>query len=207
MYLVQIRRRIALDARRPALLFALVFAIVIALDQTTKWAVREAFHPGQSIPLIPNVLLLTHVRNEGAAFGLMPGFTPIFITTSLLVILGIGAFVVLRRPRAGWLVISLSLTSSGALGNLIDRSLHGGRVTDFIDPRVFPVFNVADIAIVCGVAMLAAWILLEDLDRPDESPHAAAMTDASESEIEGLHDSPGDAEGSDFIMQPGGESR
>lgn len=131
------------------------------MDQATKFAVRQAFHPGQGMDLIPGVLLLTHVRNEGAAFGLMPGFRPLFIVTSVCVIAGIGLYAWRRRPTAIWLVTALALTAAGATGNLIDRVLMG-RVTDFIDPQIFPVFNVADSGIVVGAIMLALWIMLDE---------------------------------------------
>lgn len=141
------------------LFWTLTIALIVA-DQITKALVRARLSPAESIELIRDALYLTHVRNTGAAFGLIPGGRALFIATSTLVLIGIGAYVYRTRPRAGWLVVALSLVTAGAAGNLIDRSIHG-RVTDFMDFSLihFPVFNVADSAIVIGVGMLIVWIL------------------------------------------------
>jgi signal peptidase II len=90
---------------------------------------------------------------------MMPGYRPLFIGVSLCVLVAIGAFVVRRRPERPWVVVALGLVAGGAFGNLIDRVAFGW-VTDFIRiPFDFPVFNVADSAVVVGVAMLVWWLL------------------------------------------------
>lgn len=157
---VQSRRGIALAARRPALLFWALTITLIVADQITKAMVRAKLNPSESIELIRDALYLTHVRNTGAAFGLLPGGRALFITTSTLVLIGIGIYVYRTRPKAGWLVVALAFVAAGAAGNLIDRATDG-RVTDFMDFSLihFPVFNVADSAIVIGVGMLIVWIL------------------------------------------------
>lgn len=157
---MQSRRGIALAARRPALLFWTLTIALIVADQITKAMVRARLSPAESIEIIRDALYLTHVRNTGAAFGLMPGGRALFIATSTLVLIGIGVYAYRTRPQAGWLVAALSLVTAGAAGNLIDRTIDG-RVTDFVDFSLihFPVFNVADSAIVIGVGMLIVWIL------------------------------------------------
>ncbi|MDZ4177698.1 MAG: signal peptidase II [Coriobacteriia bacterium] len=167
---MQVGRRIAVEARRPLATFWIAGVVVLLVDQLTKALIRAWLDPAVSFPLIDGVFHITHVRNTGAAFGLMPGARPLFLATSALVLLGITAYWFVMRPRARWLVISLALVGSGATGNLIDR-MSAGRVTDFLDFILigFPVFNVADIGIVVGVGMLVVWILFGP-EHPTEAP-------------------------------------
>ena len=161
MYHVQIRRRVSIEARRPGVVFSISFSGVVALDQITKALIRAWLATGESYAIWANILDITHVKNEGAAFGLLPGQRAWFITTSVVVLLGIAVYWWRERPRSAWVVIAMGLVSSGAVGNLIDRST-AGLVTDFIDVfgRHFPVFNVADSALVIGVGLLVVWELL-----------------------------------------------
>lgn len=146
--------------RRGAAWTAAIGTVVVGVDQTAKALVRAKMAPpGTSIPVIGDVLRLTYVRNLGASFGMLPGYRPVFIAVSLFVLVAIVAFVVRRRPERPWVVVALGLVGGGALGNLIDRVTFGW-VTDFIRiPFDFPVFNVADSAVVVGVAMLVWWLL------------------------------------------------
>ncbi len=132
---------------------------------------------GQTVPFLPHILNLTFVHNEGAAFGLFPGRQPVFIATSCFVLFVIAAFWRRARPREWPVVIALAMVSAGAFGNLIDRALIG-RVTDFFEFGFveFPVFNIADMSIIGGVAILALWILF-----PSEASSGAqeSCTDTS----------------------------
>lgn len=135
--------------------------LAVLLDQASKWYIRSTMPPSTSIPVIDGVFNITHVRNMGAAFGLMPGQQPLFIATSLVVVVGVIGYCIVKRPAARWLVIALGLVVGGATGNLIDRTSSTGLVTDFFDFALidFPVFNIADCAIFVGVAMLVVWVL------------------------------------------------
>lgn len=147
---------------------------MLILDQVSKWLVRTRLEPGESVPLIGDVLHVTHVRNIGAAFGFLPGWRLVLVTVSTLVIVGVLVYVARIRPKAIWVNISLGLIIAGALGNLIDRVVLA-RVTDFVDVVLinYPVFNVADSAVVVGVSMLIAWVLFgperEDFEEADDS--------------------------------------
>ena len=136
-------------------------ALVVALDQLSKvWVVRHlpAYTPVDWFPQLASVLSFTFVKNTGVAFGLFPQLGGLFTIFSAVVIVGIFIF---QRAIAGtdyWLHGALGLVTGGALGNLIDR-LARGYVVDFIDVnfwpfREWPVFNIADSAIVVGVAIL-----------------------------------------------------
>ncbi len=120
-------------------------------------------HPGQSLPVIEGFFHFTYVRNTGAAFGLMPGQQTLFIVTTVLVLFAIALYWWRTRPNSLVLTLALGMVVGGAIGNLIDRTVFG-RVTDFFDFLVFPVFNIADIGIVVGAGGLFIWALFAPLD-------------------------------------------
>ena len=127
--------------------------VVVLLDQATKLLVRTHMLPGDSIPLIPQIFHLTHVQNPGAAFGIFAHRTGFFIFIAVAVILFILVFLLKTGHQQKLLRIGLALQLGGAVGNLIDR-IRLGHVTDFFDFRIWPVFNIADMAIVFGVGLL-----------------------------------------------------
>ena len=131
----------------------LIGGLIAFLDRLTKWLVITRFHPGQSLPLIPSVLHLTYVQNTGAAFGLFRGQQLLFIVISVAVIGWISRELLTRPPTAARVTWACGLILGGAAGNLIDR-LRLGYVIDFLDLRVWPVFNVGDAAITIGIALL-----------------------------------------------------
>jgi len=135
---------------RVLLAFFIYVVIVILLDQGTKMLVASRMHISQSIPLWENVLHITYVRNTGAAFGIFAEKTYLFIGITALVT-GLIVLYVYRLPPGSLLFrLSLAMVTGGALGNMLDR-LRVGYVIDFIDLRIWPVFNLADSAIVVGV--------------------------------------------------------
>jgi signal peptidase II len=137
--------------------------IVIA-DQLTKWAIRANLTLFERIPVLP-FLDITHIRNKGAAFGILndlPGDVrmPLFVLVLLLAVIVIFVFLSKTDSKDRLLVYSLSLILGGAIGNSIDR-FRLGYVTDFIDfhwfgdPRYhWPPFNFADSAITIGVILI-----------------------------------------------------
>lgn len=133
-----------------ALLIALA---IVALDQVTKAAVRQAMQLWQSIPVVPGVFHLTYVRNTGAAFGIFPEQQWLFIAVTAGVVGLVLLLLWTGRPDGMLARVALGMQLGGALGNLMDR-LALGRVTDFLDFRIWPVFNVADSSIVVGAALL-----------------------------------------------------
>jgi len=164
--------------RHSALVFWTITLTTVAVDQGSKALVRSRMVEGTSREFVPGLLDLTFVRNTGAAFGLFPGFQPVFIATSLVVLIVIALYWRRSRPTAWPLVVALGLIAGGAVGNLIDRALIG-RVTDmfefaFVD---FPVFNVADSAIIVGVAILILWLLF--VPDPQLVSERAAAQDSS----------------------------
>jgi signal peptidase II len=130
----------------------LIGASIVAVDQATKWLVMRHFMLGTSHSVIPSVLHLTYVHNRGAAFSLFQGQQAVFILLAAAVILWV-AWDLAKNQSAAHMRWALGLVLGGAVGNLIDR-LRFGHVIDFIDLRVWPVFNIADSAITIGVACL-----------------------------------------------------
>jgi len=131
----------------------LIAAATIGIDQAAKLAVRATLAPAQSHPVIPSVFHLTYVQNTGAAFGVLQGYPEVFIILSLVVAGWIIRELLRLRFRARRTDFALAMILGGAVGNLIDR-VRFGYVVDFLDFRVWPVFNVADSCISIGVGLL-----------------------------------------------------
>jgi len=137
------------------LIYYYVIALLVFLaDRVTKWLVVTYMELGQSIPLWEGVFHLTSHRNRGAAFGILQNQRAFFIVITLAVIVGIVWY--LRRVYKESALVSwaLALILGGAVGNFYDRVLTG-QVVDFFDFTLihFPIFNVADSAIVIGVGL------------------------------------------------------
>ncbi|RJX29351.1 MAG: signal peptidase II [Dethiobacter sp.] len=133
--------------------FFVVALLVILTDQLSKLWVLRKFAPGETWALIPNIFHLTYVRNPGAAFGILAYKTPFFIAISVLAIFLIVFSGHFLDSRYALFRLALALQLGGAMGNLIDR-LRTGYVIDFLDFRFWPVFNLADTAIVLGIVLL-----------------------------------------------------
>lgn len=141
------------------MLYPILIAALVAADQIVKYLVRANIEPGQVLPFLPHVLGLSYVQNTGAAFSILTQHTWLLtlISAVVSVVLAVLLFKGVLRHPAGKL--SLALILAGAIGNLIDRALFGF-VTDmfrtlFMD---FPVFNVADICVVCGAVALCIYV-------------------------------------------------
>jgi signal peptidase II len=157
--------------RKPSfLILPLVAALVLLADQATKSLVRAALGPGQSLPLAPwltPVLQITYVTNTGAAFGLFPGWSQIFIAVAVIVVAALVWYYFQLPDGQSLMHVALGLQLGGAIGNLIDRLRFGGSVVDFVDLnfwplRRWPVFNVADSSIVVGVTLLTLLMIWEE---------------------------------------------
>ncbi|MDD3653515.1 MAG: signal peptidase II [Desulfotomaculaceae bacterium] len=144
-------------------MLSLIILVTLLLDQGSKAIVQMMMYHGESIPVLPPVFYLTYIHNPGAAFGLLAYQTPLFIAVAVLLTMGVLlGYQKLSRERY-LLRCGLLLILGGTLGNLTDRLRHG-YVVDFIDFRVFPVFNLADTAIVAGACLLV-WELFKNEDK------------------------------------------
>ena len=135
----------------------IIITCVIFLDQLTKYLALKFLELNTPVSLIKNFLYLTLVHNRGAAFGLFKNQLLIFVLISIFAIVLI--FFCLKAKKNSLLSrLALSMILGGAIGNLIDR-LRFGYVIDFLDFRVWPVFNLADSAITIA-ALFLTWELL-----------------------------------------------
>ena len=159
---MQVGRRVPVALRHSAAVFWAIALVALAADQIIKAIVRSAMVEGQSIPVIRGVFEFAYVRNQGAAFGMLPGKQPVFVVTTTFVLIAIAAYWRRSRPTARPIVVALALVTAGAFGNLIDRVALDGHVTDFLYFSLidFPVFNIADSCIFVGVVILIGWLLL-----------------------------------------------
>ena len=131
----------------------LLFVAIVAADQFVKAIITASMVPGESIPILKHVFHLTYVLNPGAAFGILPNQRIFFIILGITV-LAITMMIYSRIKRSD-VAMRLGMISmiSGAAANLIDR-FQNGLVVDFLDFRIWPVFNIADIAIVFGTCFM-----------------------------------------------------
>lgn len=140
--------------------FYLTLMGVLVLDLVTKFFIRANMSLYESIPVIKNIFHLTYVENPGAAFSIMKNQTTFFIIVTIVILVGLFYFYY-TLPKNQILQITASgAIAGGAIGNLVDR-IQKASVTDFFDFRVWPVFNIADSAIVIGMTFLA-WQLLKE---------------------------------------------
>ena len=146
------------DANVKHLRYYAVAAVVFLLDQLTKQIIDANVPFKETISVIGNFFLITHVLNDGAAFSMLPGAQTLFIVITVFVVIGI-VWYLERNWRTGrpLLLTAFGLVLGGALGNFIDRVLYG-HVIDFLQfnfgSYTFPIFNVADVGITTGVGLI-----------------------------------------------------
>ncbi|WP_424768346.1 signal peptidase II [Paenibacillus sp. sgz302251] len=141
---------------------------VFVLDYVTKKIIATQMNIGDQISVISNFFLITSHRNRGAAFGILQEQRLFFIIITIVIVIGIIWYIqAMRKTAKPWLLIGLGLVLGGALGNFLDRARYG-EVVDFLQFNFgsyqFPIFNVADSAIVCGVALILIDTLLSAKD-------------------------------------------
>ena len=145
-------------------IYPLIGAIVIIIDQFTKYLVRANMQPRDRIPVIGDWMSIYYVQNTGTAFSMFRGnqFVTVFLT-SLLIILCIVFIVKEARDGKRLIPVLFTFVAAGGISNMIDR-LSLGYVTDMISCGSFAVFNVADIGVTCGciLTMIALLILYRD---------------------------------------------
>lgn len=140
------------------MLAALLFLLILVVDQCTKFAIQMQMIPGQSWDVIAPVFSLTYVLNPGAAFGILEHQRFFFVFACVVLMALFLYFYPRLRRQSPWLHYGCVIMLAGAVGNMLDR-IRTGLVVDFFDFHFWPVFNVADIAIVLGVMSMAYAIL------------------------------------------------
>ncbi len=145
------------STRRVWMLLGGFAVLAYVLDQLTKWWVVSTMYEGQTTWVLPPVLRWYFIRNSGAAFSIGEDFTWFF--SLVMAAVSVAIIVVGRKVSSAWWAVALGLVLGGALGNLTDRlfrepSFGMGHVVDFISFPNFAIFNLADSAVVGGVALI-----------------------------------------------------
>jgi signal peptidase II len=160
---------------RAAFVLAGTALVVYAADQATKALVVTALEPGESFNVLGDFVRVWYVQNTGAAFSLFPGAIWLFLPVTVLALVMIVYFFRSFRDRGLGIHIVLGAILGGTLGNLTDR-VRLGYVVDFINVGIgdlrFPTFNVADSAVVVGIALLVAYLTFAEGRRRQDEPAA-----------------------------------
>ena len=149
------------------LLMTVVACAVIALDQLSKAGMREYLADGPK-PFLPGIIRFVLVQNKGAAFSIGEGSSWLFVLFAVVIVLAAYIWVACDKSLPLSIVLGLGIVCGGGIGNLIDRVV-AGAVTDFIATQFidFPIFNVADIAISCGIVGTFLLVYRFDVAHPN----------------------------------------
>lgn len=147
------------------ILYYLIAVIVIAIDQLTKWIIVKQMDLYEQIQVIENFFYITSHRNKGAAWGILQNQMLFFYIITVIVVIGVIYYMEKYAKGNILLSISLSFILGGAIGNFIDR-LFRQEVVDFLDFIIFgydyPIFNVADSALVIGVILVFISTIMDE---------------------------------------------
>ena len=142
------------------IIYFIIGALIVALDQASKICITRNFELGQQRILLDKILSFVYVQNKGAAFGIMQGGRIFFIAVTAVVFIAAAIYLWKNKPQNILEKLAFSFIGGGALGNLIDR-IYLGYVRDFISADFidFPVFNVADCFVCVGAALYLVYII------------------------------------------------
>lgn len=137
---------------------------MLGVDQLTKYYISSNFVLGESHEFLKGFIDLTYIHNRGGAWGMLYGHTYILLPVTIAIMAFCIVFYVKYGKKSRLLLWAISLVMSGGIGNMIDRVFRGGNVVDFLHFEFFPsfpVFNVADCAIVVGAGLLILYFILD----------------------------------------------
>ena len=148
---------------RLLVVYFLISALLVGLDQWSKYLTVQNISLGETKEFIPGFLSLTHLRNTGAAWSLLEGKMIFFYVITVIVSVVIIYLFIKNYKKSIWYSVGLSFVLAGAIGNFIDRVRLGYVVdmlqTDFMN---FPIFNVADSTLVVGVICIFIYLILDE---------------------------------------------
>ena len=143
-------------------MYYIAILALIGLDWLTKYWIQTSMALNDTIPVIDGIFHITYIHNYGAAFSILEGKQGFLLAVTGAAMAAIAIYMVYAQkkkeltPMGLW---SLALILAGGLGNFFDR-VHFGYVVDFLDFRVWPIFNVADIAVCCGCGLLVFYVMI-----------------------------------------------
>lgn len=145
--------------------YYLISGIIVLIDQLTKLLVAQTMEIREQIPVVEGVFYLTSHRNSGAAWGILQGQMWFFYVVTIIVVGFIVYYMRQYAKESKWMGWALALILGGAVGNFIDRVFRK-EVVDFLDLYIgsynYPIFNIADSALVIGVIMVMIAVLLDE---------------------------------------------
>ncbi|GAB1476679.1 signal peptidase II [Bacillota bacterium] len=140
------------------MIFVFIILALMAADQASKYLISTELGINESVPLIDGIFHITYVQNFGAAFSILQGKQLFLIIVTFIAIAGISVYLLAKlKENHKMLSLALAFIAGGGYGNLMDR-IRLGYVVDFMDFRVFPVFNIADICVCTGCGLLILYI-------------------------------------------------
>jgi len=148
------------NTSRRGKMFIIILTVIVFADQITKYLAYVFLQPHSTIPVINGFFYLTYVENRGAAFGILQNKAGLLAIITIIIIIA-AIYYIFRNPEISKSMrYSIALIIAGAIGNLIDR-VRLGYVIDFFDFVVWPVFNIADSAVVIGSFILVFLLLFD----------------------------------------------
>lgn len=149
----------------------IVSALFLLADRFTKYIVDTNMALHESIPFIPGFMDFTYIHNTGGAWGVLSGKTPILVVFTAFVMVGCIIFLIKYGRKNPLLFWAVCLIISGGIGNMIDRIFNEGRVIDFLRTLFidFPIFNVADCAVVIGAGLLILYFIIDTVKDAKEN--------------------------------------
>lgn len=159
------------------IVLAVLIALMVGLDQLLKYLAVLYLKPVGTAPFIPGVLGLRYVENNGAAFSILAGKQTLLIVVTGIALLVWGYFLFFKRPSNKVELAGMTLVLAGGIGNLVDR-IANGFVVDFIDVLFmqFAVFNLADVFVCLGFALLIVGVLQSELKSRKQPSNSADST-------------------------------
>ncbi|MDO4608022.1 MAG: signal peptidase II [Clostridia bacterium] len=170
------------------ILAAITGALVLGLDQFTKYYISNNFEMAKSYDFLPGLLDITYIHNDGGAWGLLGGYTWVLLSITIVIMLVCITLLLKMGLKDKLMFWALMLILFGGIGNMIDRIFRGGNVIDFLHFEfwpTFPVFNVADCAIVIGAGLMLLYFfkgMIDESRQKREAVQAALAENTKENE-------------------------
>jgi signal peptidase II len=143
-------------------LYYLIVAFIASLDQIVKVIIINQVDLFEKISIIPGILDITHIRNDGAAYNMFSQLPILLIAMpTLVMIAGLVYIGYAHKKSNSLLMVAIAMVIGGGMGNLIDR-ISKGYVVDYFDIHIIPIFNVADIFICIGCGLLFIYLIFID---------------------------------------------
>lgn len=167
------------------ILATLTGILFLVADQFTKYYISNNFDMAKSYDFLPGIIDITYIHNDGGAWGMLGGYTWLLLSVTIVIMLVCIALLLKYGVKDKLMFWAVMLVLSGGVGNMIDRIFRGGNVIDFLHFEfwpTFPVFNVADCAIVIGAGLLLLYFFKGIIDEEKQKRRVLAQTLSQEKE-------------------------